>query len=59
MKEINCPCCGEVMVEEYEICSVCGWENDPVQAEVATLRGANRMTLKEAKEAYSKGVPVK
>ena len=27
---IPCPVCGKTHVAEYDICDVCGWENDPV-----------------------------
>lgn len=56
MKEMNkipCPCCGQTMVGEYEICDVCLWENDPVQLWKPTQGGgANVMSLNEAKKAY-------
>ncbi|MBS7225378.1 MAG: hypothetical protein KH050_08570 [Clostridiaceae bacterium] len=54
-KEIRnrCPCCGKTDLEEYEICSVCGWENDLNQLRNESLRGANEMTLAEARKAYS------
>ena len=55
MRETSCPCCGEGKVEEFDICPVCGWENDPNQEKVSSLRGANHMTLEEAREAYRKG----
>lgn len=52
----RCPCCGQVVVEEYEICPVCKWQNDPVQlAHPDTSRGANYMTLNEARAAYARG----
>lgn len=57
--EIKCPCCGRATVEDYAICPVCGWENDPVQLHhPSTARGANKMTLDEAKAAFSAGQPV-
>lgn len=59
MKEIKCPCCGKATVSEYDICPVCNWENDPIQFEHPGIRGANKMTLAEAKEAYRTGKPVK
>ena len=61
MKEINkCPVCGKENVFEFDICPVCGWENDPNQvAHPDDLRGANQMTLNEAKEAYKKGLEIK
>ncbi|MCD8086300.1 MAG: hypothetical protein LUF28_08270 [Clostridiales bacterium] len=58
--EIKCPVCGKTYVGEYEICEVCDWENDPIQlAKPDTVRGANKMTLKEAREAWANGEPVK
>ena len=56
---IDCPCCGKTKVEEYDICDVCGWENDPVQSFNHERRGANKMTLPEAQRAYAEGRPVK
>lgn len=59
LKGIKCPCCGKVYVEEYDICTECGWENDPVQlSNPSTARGANKMTLDEARAAYSAGKAV-
>ncbi len=47
------------MVEEYEICSVCEWQNDPVQLwKPNRPGGANSMSLNEAREAYKKGEKV-
>jgi hypothetical protein len=55
----KCPVCGKTTVEEYGICDICGWENDPVQSWTPTLAGgANRMSLEKAKEAYRKGMPI-
>ena len=54
-----CPCCGKTLVEEYDICSECGWENDPIQREKLDISGgANRMSLKEARAAYAAGKTV-
>ena len=47
---VNCHVCGR-KVQLYDIC-VCGWENT---GETNIDGGPNRMTLKEAKEAYEKG----
>lgn len=58
--EIKCPVCGESMVEEFDICDICGWENDPNQLNHPdTCRGANAMTLTEARLAYRNGVKAK
>ncbi|MCI7542121.1 MAG: hypothetical protein MSB08_03665 [Subdoligranulum sp.] len=58
--KIDCPVCGKTMVEEYEICPVCSWENDPVQLWKPQLEGgANQMSLEQAKVAYAMGKEVK
>lgn len=54
-----CPCCGKAYSGEYDICSVCGWENDPNQSWNPNLSGgANEMSLNQAREAYKSGQPV-
>lgn len=56
MKETNsipCPVCGHGKLDEYDICDVCGWENDPIQLEHPNLEGgANEMSLEQARKAY-------
>lgn len=51
-----CPCCGRHRFEEvdfYEICPVCGWEDDPLQRDEPDYEGgANEMSLNQAREAY-------
>lgn len=53
-----CACCGFLTLEEpgdntYEICPVCGWENDRLQQEDPELdAGANPVTLNEARENF-------
>ena len=55
-----CPVCGKTHVEEYDICNVCGWENDPVQFRKPDLPGgANEMSLNQARDAYQSGQPVR
>lgn len=49
-----CPICG-TDVPEDDICHNCGWQNDPNQRCNPNLRGANQMTLNEAKKAYKEG----
>ena len=50
---IPCPVCGKAHVAEYDICDVCGWENDPVQLFEPNLPGgANEMSLQQAKIWY-------
>ncbi|MBR2284153.1 MAG: hypothetical protein IJ874_07025 [Ruminococcus sp.] len=53
----RCPCCGEYSLDEppgkYDICSVCGWEDDPVQLKDPDFAGgANRLSLNEARAEY-------
>lgn len=54
-KKISCPCCGKTLVDEYEICDVCEWENDPIQFDhPERAGGANKMSLNEARKAYKR-----
>ncbi len=57
-----CPVCGKYTFEEddnFEICPICNWQDDGVQRDDPNYAGgANKMSLKEAKEAYAKGEPV-
>jgi cold shock CspA family protein len=49
-----CPVCGTVVVGEpgsYDICSACGWEDDPVQRDDTSVTGANAQSLSEARTA--------
>jgi hypothetical protein len=48
-----CLCCGFLTIDEpggnYEICHLCGWEDDPVQAANPDFAGgANRESLRTA-----------
>ena len=53
-----CPCCGNQTITEsgaYEICSICGWEDDPVQLANSSYKGgANSMSLDEARQLWNK-----
>lgn len=54
-----CPVCGKATLEYMEICPVCDWQNDFVQlAHLDWDGGANKMSLREARIAYSKGEKV-
>ncbi|MCS4233194.1 CPCC family cysteine-rich protein [Stenotrophomonas sp. BIGb0135] len=59
---LPCPCCGHRGLLEaggYEICSRCGWEDDPSQAARPDMAGgANRMSLHAARQAWARGEPV-
>ncbi|HPI40262.1 MAG TPA: CPCC family cysteine-rich protein [Pseudobdellovibrionaceae bacterium] len=56
----SCPCCGYLTLSErppgtYEICSVCGWEDDLVQFENPDIiGGSNSVSLNQAKINYKK-----
>ncbi len=55
----KCPACGKYTFQSgpgsYEICPVCGWEDDKAQYKDPNLKGgANKLSLKEYKEQYEK-----
>lgn len=55
----KCPVCGKYTFRSgpgsYEICPVCGWEDDKAQYKDPNLKGgANKLSLKEYKEQYEK-----
>lgn len=56
MKRHACSCCGSESLTEtgvYEICPVCMWEDDPVQAKDPDFGGgANEITLNQARAAW-------
>lgn len=56
--ELNpCPCCGRlsiIHVGTYEICEVCGWEDDPFQSENPDYPGgANELSLNQARSIWT------
>lgn len=52
---MECPVCGE-KVDFFDICDNCGWQNSGPKE--SSVKGPNKMTLDEAKEAYRKGEKV-
>lgn len=54
-----CPVCGEHMFEMYasfDVCPVCGWEDDAVQEEYPDWEiCANVMSLNQARQARKEG----
>lgn len=56
--ELKCPVCGK-KVEWFDICDNCNWQNDGPNEKEDDLQGANKMTLREARDAYAKGEKVK
>ncbi|MDX7998101.1 hypothetical protein FE394_02535 [Xenorhabdus sp. Reich] len=59
----NCPCCNNASFSffgEYDICPICGWEDDPIQFQDPDYSGgANSMSLNEAKNAFKPSGKVK
>ena len=55
----RCPVCGKYYFSEtgsYEICPVCGWEDDPSQKRWPDMEGgANHESLNEARRKYEAG----
>lgn len=63
IESLRCPICGKYyfpMRRSYEICPVCGWEDDPVQrGDEEYTGGANHMSVLEARAAYAAGKEVR
>ena len=63
MNKKKCACCDKYVLtasSAYEICPVCGWQEDDVQNDDPTFEGgANDMSLNQAREAYRKGKTVR
>jgi hypothetical protein len=57
-KLYKCPCCGEATLDElgeFEICSVCDWEDDPGQSEYPDDDcGANELSLNQYRAEWEK-----
>lgn len=55
-----CPVCRQYEFEYsgcFDICEVCGWEDDNLQSKHPDYEGgANKMSLNQAREAYKKGI---
>lgn len=58
-----CPACGYYMFSEignYDICSICGWENDILDLqEMYRPMGPNKVSLEEAQEIFAEKGPRK
>jgi hypothetical protein len=54
---LPCACCGSKVIRDrgmFEICPVCGWEDDPAQVRNPNLAGgANALSLNEARAAWA------
>jgi len=56
-RKYTCVCCGHRVFDElfgYEICPVCGWEDDPLQIRYPLEKGANKVCLVEAQINFAK-----
>ena len=56
-KRLNpCKCCGNLTIEfvdEYEICEICGWEDDDIQSDDPDYAGgANKLSLNQHKKKW-------
>ncbi len=53
---LPCPCCGALSIgepDQYEVCAVCGWEDDPSQsADPSYSGGANAESLQAARSRW-------
>lgn len=54
---MNCPVCGH-KVDIFDICDNCNYQNSGFKETENSPKGPNKMTLKEAKEAYKKGIKI-
>ena len=58
----QCACCLGYTLDKlgsYEICQVCGWEDDDLQNEdIDYAGGANDMSIRQARAAFKAGKPV-
>lgn len=63
MKKHNCPVCEKHIFSEYgsyEICPICGWEDDKLQLKKPDYDGgANEMSLNEYRKNWREGKPCK
>ena len=56
-KKYTCVCCGHKVFDglfNFEICPVCGWEDDPAQIRFPMEKGANKVNLVEAQVNFAK-----
>lgn len=63
MRDLPCPCCGFVTLEceygLYDICPLCGWEDDAVQlANPTSEGGANSISLADAQTSLLNKYPI-
>lgn len=51
---MKCPVCGKE-VDMFDICYNCNYQNSGPKEKEGDLQGPNKMTLREAREAYKRG----
>ena len=55
---VRCPVCGKTLFEcanDFDVCEVCGWENDGIQYDRPDyMGGANRMSLNQARHLWKR-----
>lgn len=60
---VKCPVCGRYELErenDFEICEVCGWENDGIQMDNPDEENcANQMSFNQAHKAWAEGREVR
>lgn len=63
MTKYPCPCCGYLVFNEepgsYDICQVCGWEDDLAQLRFATMGGPNRPLTQCQQQFLAAGGPTR
>jgi hypothetical protein len=59
----KCACCGNALSPElkfFDICKVCGWQDDPIQNDDPDYDGgANYISLNQAKQALAEGQSIR
>ncbi len=64
-RKYGCPCCGYETLHEsppgtYEMCAVCGWEDDGLQfAKPDYEGGANKLSLRQAQTKFLRMHPLR
>lgn len=62
LRTMLCPICGDYRFQEhddFDICPICGWENDGLQNDNPDYAGgANWMSVNQAREAFRNGKQV-
>ena len=58
MAEFTCSCCGYLVFDEppgsYDICAICGWEDDLSQLRFPRMGGANKVSLIEGQRNHAR-----